>query len=779
MSPHRLASKELAIVREEEENLDRLIALAPSPKCIANREEILRQIFQLRESIGEAGKDDIAPLTEQLTRLTALANQGDRSGIDGVDIKNPYFAHMRLQEERLTRDIYLGTQTYQSPDRSIQIVDWRRSPIAVIFFRYDLGDEYEEEIGERTFEGRVADKRILKIHDGQLREIRQENLLLVKDSERNWRHVKIRNALLKGGAGTATRPQQSETAAPKLGVAPPGSLSSQKFLSAITALIDPAQFEAITRQATGIVAIQGTAGSGKTTVALHRLAWLHFQDRRRFKPEKMMALVFSRALANYISLVLPSLGIQNVTIDFFGNWISRLRRRIFGGMLPKVYSDRTPVAVIRLKKHPALLEIIQDFIADSRRLFFQRLEKAIANKRVQDFPLCELKRLPFVECLYILAGWLTGKIQFAGKPFCYGGELLNATQRLIADFVDMNDSRKEMVLQFWDALFSDFDSLENQFACLAPGEFTAQEYAEIVEWLRLQYVSREARRKKGDIRAGDVPEKATLDFEDDPILVLFYQILVGDRIGSGKRMPQYAHLMVDEAQDLCPLELTVLLKVCQKPQNLTLAGDIDQRLVRHSGFSDWDTVFRYLGVTDQKMSELRVSYRSTYEIVEFSLSVLGNLATTKDFLATRSGPPVELFGFSNQGELAYRLARHLKELINREQNASVAVICFDPECARQYHELLEKAEVPKLRLIRDQEFSFTEGIDITDVKQVKGLEFDYVILLDVDAVHYPDRSYSRYLLHIGASRAAHQLWIMNHRRHAPILPESLIRRQIE
>ena len=776
--PLRPTPEDLETIREEEENLKRLIELAPKQRFIANREEILDQIFRLRETLNEANKDDIPQLMAQLDRLTALANRGDRSGGVGVDLRNPYFAHMRLQEKGLTRDIYLGTQVYQSPDGRIQIVDWRSSPIAVVYFRYGIGEEYDEEIGGRTFEGRVAVKRILKVTEGRLVKIQQENLLLILDANLGWRRADVRYVALRGGSGTAVRPGHTRTATPKLGVAPLEIGAGRKYLPEITALIDSDQFETITQPKTGIVAIQGTAGSGKTTVALHRVAWLHFQDPIRFQPEEMMVLVFNRALANYISQVLPSLGIRGVAIDFFENWISGIRRGIYGSLLPNRYSERTPVVVVRFKKHPALLAIVKDFIEGKRALFFRQLKKVVADRKIDDFPFVELKSLPFVECLYTLSGWLTDRVRFLDRPFSYGGKLQNSVQRLLVEFVDMERSRKEMALQFWEDLFLDFALLKKRFKRLAPREFTAAEYNEIVAWLKYQYVLREAKRKTGDLSRGDVSEKATLDAEDDPILVLFYQFLVGSGIGGKKRVPQYAHLMIDEAQDLCPIELKVLLNVCRKPPSLTLAGDVNQQLIQHSGFDDWDAIFRHLGVEGQRMSVLRVNYRSTHEIMEFSLAVLGELATTKDFVATRHGPAVELFGFSGQGELTYRLANHVRELMQTEPNASIAVICIDSKEASRYYELLCKVDIPKLRLIRDQEFSFTAGIDLTDVKQVKGLEFDYVVLLDVDTANYPDLPYSRYLLHIGATRAAHQLWIMNHRVHAPILPKSLLRRQI-
>ena len=101
---------------------------------------------------------------------------------------------------------------------------------------------------------------------------------------------------------------------------------------------------------------------------------------------------------------------------------------------------------------------------------------------------------------------------------------------------------------------------------------------------------------------------------------------------------------------------------------------------------------------------------------------------------------------------------------------SFELFLFSPEEAKAYFELLNNVEIADLRLIDDQNFPFTPGIDVTDVRQVKGLEFDYVVLLDVNTENYRNDNYSRYLLHIAASRAAHQLWIVNHKTPSLILP---------
>ena len=90
----------------------------------------------------------------------------------------------------------------------------------------------------------------------------------------------------------------------------------------------------------------------------------------------------------------------------------------------------------------------------------------------------------------------------------------------------------------------------------------------------------------------------------------------------------------------------------------------------------------------------------------------------------------------------------------------MALLARHPEQADRYYEGLRRAEVPALRRVRAQEFAFRPGVEVTDVRQVKGLEFDYVVMLDANASSYGRDDESRHLFHIGATRAAHQLWLV-------------------
>jgi DNA helicase-2/ATP-dependent DNA helicase PcrA len=120
------------------------------------------------------------------------------------------------------------------------------------------------------------------------------------------------------------------------------------------------------------------------------------------------------------------------------------------------------------------------------------------------------------------------------------------------------------------------------------------------------------------------------------------------------------------------------------------------------------------------------------------------------------------------------LSDALRALLRAEPNAAVALIARTPERADLYCQGLARTDLPRLRRVAEQNFSFQPGIEVTDISQVKGLEYDYVVLLDVDDATYPDDTASRYLLHVGATRAAHQLWLVTCRAPSPLLPAHLV-----
>jgi DNA helicase-2/ATP-dependent DNA helicase PcrA len=244
-----------------------------------------------------------------------------------------------------------------------------------------------------------------------------------------------------------------------------------------------------------------------------------------------------------------------------------------------------------------------------------------------------------------------------------------------------------------------------------------------------------------------------------------------------------AHVFVDEAQDLSPTKLSALIGRTAAPQgkagragpSITLAGDTSQKLFLDNGFGDWRGVLGHLALSHVAVEPLRIAYRSTREILALAREAMGPLADALPPEAPRSGAPVEAFRFPGVGAAVAFLGEALRDLHAREPRATVALLARHPEQADRYFDGLQRAEVPALRRVRAQEFSFRPGVEVTDVRQVKGLEFDYVVMLDANSASYGRDDESRHLFHIGVTRAAHQLWLVATGTPSALVPKEMLR----
>ena len=680
------ASRLDPIVEEELSLLAQVTALLeelPTPRS-PSEEPVVRELERLREVLvsGRESKDLVA-LTEQWHHQTSLLRQMRRSRENArVDPRSPYFAHLRLKEEDGERDLCLGRAT--CIERGVRIVDWRNAPISRIFYGYRQGDDYEERFGGRMRTGQVMARRTVRIRDGTLDRVEApEGTFLRENGGAGWDHARREPARLAGGEASALRAHKGRVASGRrLGTELSGDRRrADKRLPEITSLIDEHQFDLITRDRAGFLVIRGTAGSGKTTVALHRIAYLAYEDPG-FDSERTLFVVFSQALCRYVEHVLPSLGVKQVRIETWRGWAARMRRRHYPG-LPRDVRQDTPLEISRAKLHPALAS-------------------ALAT-------------------------------QVATHP---------------------GDSTLEQALDDWASVLTHEALLRETFSREAPGLLEPAGLARFIDWNR---------RRNEEIFAwldGDREIQAELDAEDDALLLRAWQLRVGPLKGRAGRTLRYRHLAVDEVQDFAPIEVSVLIDCLDDHRSITLAGDTHQHLMASSGFTSWSAFLGQLGVEGMELETLKVSYRSSHEIASFAQTVLGPLREDEPPpLAIRSGPPVEIFRFTDRGATVAFLADALRELAQAEPLASVALLTPSPAHTRAYYEGLLRCELPRLRIVAHQDFEFAPGIEVTEVEQAKGLEFDYVILTDVDAEAYPETDEARRRLHVGATRAVHQLWL--------------------
>lgn len=680
-----------AIVWEEEELLARVQgALRDHPPARRRDEgDLIERLKELRELAAKAAAHDLPTLFQEMNIVRSLIEQPQRE--IRVDPRSPYFAHLKLAEPDCVRDFCLGRASFVETARGVRVVDWRFAPIARLYYRYREGDSFEEQLPGRFAEGTIAARRVVVIHNGTLTRILAGRRSLVRDPDGRWREDAQSVPDLGGGAGTAAR-------AGSLGV---GSRQTDRSWQAdVSALLDREQYEALSTPGDRPLLVLGSAGSGKTTVALHRLATLAFQEPEAFPVGRVHVVVPEPGLARLSKRLLEPLGLGEVCVKTLETWF---RERVHGafGTPPRLTED-TPPLVARLKRHPALYHALH------QRLLRQEGAGPASYGGIRR----ELGELmtdrPFLKT--IVAG------ARGGLPTTCIEETVRHTMLQLAAPAD-RETRS-----FDPDAFETVDGLG-----LAEG--TPDELA------------------------------GTLDPEDLPLFLFFkaWRAALG-----GTRL---AHLVVDEAEDISLFELFVLGKVLGKTRSVTLAGDDAQQTF--TSFAGWHQALAAMGAEDAATCRLQVTYRCPRPIAALAQAVLGPLAHESPALAGRDGVPVGRFQFPSEAHAELFVADAVRDLLDREPGASVGVIARTPEAAQSFHRLL--ADVPEARLVRNGEFSFVPGVDVTDVANVKGLEFDYVIVPDASARTYPADDDSRRALHVAVTRASHQLWVVSVGMPSPLL----------
>lgn len=750
-----LSEQQRAVIKEEEEALSKVMrSLGERALSYEAPRDLDKELLALREQLQEAHLEDQAALLTQMEGIQALSShyQGRDDEQEEADfISAPYFGRIIFElyddEGELTgkrREFFIGRRSFVSQDGRVKVIDWRTSPMSRLYYLYQEGDEFFESIGDQELDARLSRRRTVSIKEGVLRRVQygaSGERTLTRVIGEGWSNITRRRAQLHGGQGVATRPDTGKV-----------HTSAESLLPEITAMIDPEQFSLITHEQSGVVIIQGGAGTGKTTIALHRVAYLHFQNPTRFTPERMLMLTPGVALKRYVSQVLPSLDVPNVPIYTFSEWAFTLVKELCPRLKHHRLLEHTDINLQTLKRSTLMTQLLERAVREEGRELEARFEQA-GGARLKE-AWVKRRELPLMERLKRLKRFVAE--QGASLPL----KSSQAIERAMRDYADPFGT--------WLDLFTQTERLERWLRDLGarPSERLLTRLREVIH---LQSLSRE----RGGEREGEHNLRCTLDPDDCALMLRLAQLKYGALKGpSGKRF-KYEHVMVDEAQDLSPVALQVLCGATPQGAPVTLAGDTAQRVIFDNGFSRWSEVLPYLPKSAKLLPPLKVSYRSTRQIMELARHILGDLAHDWSSREPRDGPEVTLSHFETQGEASATLSDALKRLAQSEPQATVAVVTRTPAEARQTFEALTRFKLPQLRLIVDQEFTFTAGVDLTDIMQIKGLEYDYVVALNVNEERYPHDNASRHLLHILATRAAHQLWIINagERAPSPLLPE--------
>jgi DNA helicase IV len=681
-----------AIVAQEQALLERVHAALRSAaeqaqkKARSHRSDLrsVEVLKQLREDARTGSEDDLpALLLEMSVRQRLLEKPAEPALPDPL---SPYIAHLQLNEGGARKDYLLGHTSFFDTPAGVRIVDWRLAPVAQIFYRYREGDDYEETFPGRTAEGVLEARRIVVISNGVIQQIIGDGMVLTRQPDGTFRVVdEGQYALDPGGAGTA----------PRAGILGVGvGADHRRGAPDVTALLDADQYAAITTPPETPVLVLGSAGSGKTTVALHRLSRIAAQTPARYPLSRMKVVVPEEGLARLSRRLLAPLGAGDTQVQTLDAWAQELASEVFDEPLPSLCTD-PPALVSSLKRHPA---------------FYHAVRQRFAQLKPAHTSLKSLRRR--------LGELLTD------RPFLTS--VVEASQGTLSR-VAVQDTVAHTLLQL-------ADPPKKQLASIVVA----------------------SRTKTADGRPvweGTPDELAgTIDADDLPVLLMLRARHCG--IETSKLV----HLVLDEAEDFSLFDLFVLGKLLEDTPSVTLAGDEAQQTL--SSFAGWKASLATLGTGEASICRLATSYRCPEPVADLARSILGNQVPEATARSSRQGVPVGIFRFPEENQAHLLLAGAVRDLSGREPRACIAVICHDPDTARQIHALW--ADIPQARLVLSGEFSFEPGIDVTDVDNVKGLEFDYVIVPDASAEAYPDTAEARRRLHVAVTRTSHQLWVMSH-----------------
>ena len=697
-------------------------------------------------------EERIAQTVQESLQAARAAHQGTRL----PDPRVPYMARMRVRMGGRQRDILLGACTYVDARRNIRMIDWQSAPLARVFFAYRPGEEFAEDIGERELCGHLEQQSLVTFADGHLVRIATPAGGFCRDRDGQW--VEAEAALvprLAASPGAIASPAR-----------PRGRGSSP--LARLMDMLDGDQRAVVEHAGAAPLLVSGSAGTGKTTAALLRLArWQAGTSRAApalVRAAPALVIVPEHGLARAIRARLDHLDIAGVDVHTFDDWVTAQARRVFR-KLPARARAESPPEVAGLKRHPALHALLARFVDHLADDMAAHIDRALVGhgEAAECFRSCPgptlLDRLSQTEA------------RLAARAMASPQELATVMARERARLHDLHPALLAFV---GDRVWL------NAAQAAAGGEITGHMVETVLRHTRAQ-LSTSAEREYAHVDAdrlrtldergiddGTTAEHAgTIDVEDYALLLELLRLATGAMETPHGRLRRYGHILIDEAQELAPVELAVLAAARRRDTATSLAGDPAQHISDSSHFTTWDAMLARVGLGDVRHVHLRNVYRCSRPVATLAHRILGPLAPADAPEVSRDGEPVALSVFPNAAHRAFSMSQALQDLADRVPHARVAVIARKPERARQLHRVLQGSL--DVRLVESGDFLFEPGIDITDVSQVKGLEFDIVIVPDATAAAYPDTPQSRRLLHVAVTRALHALWVIAVGAPSPVL----------
>ena len=630
--------------------------------------------------------DKIVAYEEEQHKILLLENM----------LKSPYFARIdfKFDDEEEFEKIYIGRSSLKKNScQEIYVYDWR-SPIASIFYRFMTGKAfYDAPCGQVT--GELGLKRQYEIKNGTLQYFFDADVQIIDEFLRQ--------------------------------------LLSQNTTSKMKAIVETIQREqdiVIRDMENDLLMVQGVAGSGKTSIALHRAAYLMYQGlQTKLSANNIMIISPNLLFEQYISNVLPELGEANVVSVVFDDILRTLLKgrkiQSRNDYLEKLIADSRYKEMIKnsieFKMSAPFLEILDRFLYD---IPYQWIEfedvyyegrRIITKQKLKD-KVSGRAETPLGTKLEQLENYIMELIFGTGKGRGYKEEK-NLVKQKIQKFIRID------IVDLYKVLFRD----ETYFYSLLQDNKPSESIKKIWKYTKKNL------------------ESDCLCY-DDAIAIAYLHL----KIYGTNAYRNIKQVVIDEAQDYYPLQYKIFGLLFSNAK-FTILGDINQTLSKREDISLYEQIREILNKKKSSLIMLDKSFRCTNEILNFSLQFIEHSPEIKSF--NRKGDTPEVFIADNTELYIVKLVKEVK-LCQEKGFQSIGLLCkTETNAVRLFNKL--KSEID-IQLIRNGSISDLQGVFIIPVYMSKGLEFDVVVICDADSQNYHDED-DKNLLYVACTRALHRL----------------------
>lgn len=623
-------------------------------------------------------------------------------------IKSPYFARIdfKFDDEDEFEKIYIGRSSLRKNSyQEMYVYDWR-SPIASVFYRFMTGEAfYDAPCGRVT--GELNLKRQYEIKNGILEYFFDSDVQIVDEFLRQ--------------------------------------LLSQNTTAKMKAIVETIQHEqdvVIRDMENDLLMVQGVAGSGKTSIALHRAAYLMYQGlQTKLSANNIMIISPNSIFEQYISNVLPELGEDNVISSVFEDILSALligrkiqsRNDFLENLIVNSKYKEISRNSIEFKTSSFFREILDQFLIDIPRQWIEFEDvyyegKCVVSRQILKDKILGRTETPLGIKLEQLEDYILEQIFGTGKGRGHKEEK-NLIKQEIQKFIKID------IVELYKILFSN----EAYFYSLLQNSNPSQNIKNIWKYT------------KENLEADSL-------YYDDAIAIAYLYL----KIYGTNKYKNIKQVVIDEAQDYYPLQYEIFNLLFSNAK-FTILGDMKQTLAKKEDISFYEQIQKILNKKKSSLIMLDKSFRCTNEILNFSLKFIEKSSQIKSF--NRNGDSPKVYIADNSEIFIDEIVKEIN-LCQEKGFQSICLICkTEKNSTYLFNKIKHKLDI---QLIKNGSVSDLQGVFILPVYMSKGLEFDTVLICDADSQNYHDED-DKNLLYVACTRALHKLSLFCENEVSPLI----------